>query len=483
MKTRTDKPGMQYRAATFETVTREDGDKTVTEVRATVSSETPYPRFMRDPETDNWVDCYEVLGHKEGEIDRSRMSDGLVIQDTHHGDQVGLMRNPELKDGKLGGVIEFCSGPRAQEIKTDAERGLRRNMSVGYIVNAYKRDGIAEDGLPIFRVTDWTPYEASFVNVPADTNVGVGRVADPQPKPTTAARQPHERKNMAEPTMPEYSAAEVKEAYRLASAANMTNAQVSEMLDEGKPFAEVKNALLDKLDAYQRELKKAPAQPTTRREFDEGEKREIKQKYNIMRAIRYLCAQKGQAVGDADAGFEREISQEIGKFRGKVAQGLYVPDFIRAAGSETLGRPATGQISGVGGNGQATIQTDVLSGSLVESLKATLVLRSRAGAQVLSGLTGNIAIPKAGSVVASWISQEGGDATKTNPTFGQIAGTPHSCGGYVDITRQLLIQSSIDVQAFCTSELVYALAACLEAAAFSGSGSSGEPTGLVSQIV
>ena len=475
-----DDPRM-FREAELTVETRKDENgEAKTTVRVSVSSEAPYPRrYLYDAEQDAWVKGYEVLGHKDGEIDDSRMKDGLIIQDTHWGDQIGIIRKPEVKDGKLGGEIEFGCGERAQEIAKDAAAGIRRNMSVGYLVVEQKKVGKAEDGLPIFRVTKWTPYEASFVNVPADTQVGVGRSHE---QPPTAAK-PLERNHM-EPKEVTYSAAEVTEAYRLASAAHMNNAEVRAMLDEGKPFGEVKEALITKLEAYQKELTAKTVKPDTpnRREFDEGEKREIKKRFDIMKAIRALCAEKGQAVGDVDAGFEREISAEIGKFRGKVAQGIYIPDFIRAAGSETLGRPPTGTLAGIGGNGQATIATNLMSGSLIEALRDTLVLRERCGAQVLAGLTGNIAIPKSGKLTASWISQEGGDTTKTNPTFGQIAATPHSLGGYVDITRQLLIQSSLDVQAFCVAELVYAIAACLEAAAFSGTGANGQPTGLVSKI-
>ena len=180
------KDGRTFREAELQVETRDAGDgKTETIVRATVSSETPYPRFMYDDEVKAWVRGHEVLGHTKGEIDDSRMKDGLVIQDTHWGDQIGIIRKPELKDGKLGGVIEFGCGARAQEIAKDAANGIRRNMSVGYIVKEYKKDGKAEDGLPIFRVTKWTPYEASFVNVPADTNIGVGRVADQMKTPGT----------------------------------------------------------------------------------------------------------------------------------------------------------------------------------------------------------------------------------------------------------------------------------------------------------
>ena len=106
--------GRVFREAEIVAETRDAGDgKTETIVRATVSSETPYTRFMWDEEVGARVRGHEVLGHASGEIDESRMRDGLVIQDTHWGDQIGIIRKPELKDGKLGGVIEFGCGARA----------------------------------------------------------------------------------------------------------------------------------------------------------------------------------------------------------------------------------------------------------------------------------------------------------------------------------------------------------------------------------
>ena len=213
--------GRVFREAEIVAETRDAGDgKTETIVRATVSSETPYPRQMWDEENKAWVRGHEVLGHASGEIDESRMRDGLVIQDTHWGDQIGIIRKPELKDGKLGGVIEFGCGARAQEIARDAAAGIRRNMSVGYIVNEYKKVGKAEDGLPIFRVTRWTPYEASFVNVPADTNIGVGRAEVDETITRTAAKPAAESTNkkgiqiMDKPTTAGYTAEQRNEDSR-----------------------------------------------------------------------------------------------------------------------------------------------------------------------------------------------------------------------------------------------------------------------------
>ncbi len=457
-------------------------------VRLSVSSEEPYFRaMMLDPESDDWVSGYEVLGHADGEIDFSRMKDGLVIQDTHNGDQIGLMRNPEVRDGKLTGEVEFCCGERAQEIRRDAIAGLRRNMSVGYRVMAYREVGRADDGQRIYRAVRWMPHEASFVNVPADATVGVGRSLESNDGGVPAVTI-KETKTM-DPN-------QVVECFRLAKAGNVEHAEVDDLIRSGKSFDEIRSVLEGKVEAYQNELREraASAKPTTpapsagRAIVDEGTRREIKRAYNLPNVLRALAGDTS-----VDIGFEREVSDEIVAQTGrKAAQGIIVPDFIRAAansadGGLTLGTPAfdadttAGGIAGVGGTGKDTVATNLLAGSFIEALRDALVLTG-AGMQTLSGLTGDIAIPKGGKVNAAWITNENGDASKTNPTFGQVTATPHQVGAYVDITRKLLLQSSIDVQGFVVRELVYAIAYALENAGFNGTGANGEPTGLASQI-
>lgn len=485
------KHDMCFREADVEIVTRGEGEGAVKTVRLSVSSEAPYYRkWMWDERTKDWVHGYEVLGHKDGEIDFTRMKDGLVIQDTHYGDQIGLMRNPEVKDGKLCGEVEFCCGERAQEIMRDALAGLRRNMSVGYRVKEYKMDGEAEDGEPIYRAVKWMPHEASFVNCPADATVGVGRNLaedEEQPAAATPAVVNKETKSMK----PE----EVVECFRLAKAGNVEHAEVDALIKSGKSFDEIRAELEGKVEKYQNELREKaekaaaakpnmPAPGETRAVVDEKTQKEIKRNYSLANVMRALA-------GDStvDIGYEREISKEIEGKTGRKAQGLIVPDFIRAAnpsGVQTFGTPDFSAVEGalgnnVAGSGHNVIATNLLAGSFIEALRDALVLTG-AGMQTISGLVGDIAIPKGGKVTAAWITQENGDATKTTPTLGQISATPHTVGAYVDITRKLLLQASIDVQGFVTRELVYAIAYALEAAGFNGSGSSGQPTGLVSQI-
>ena len=487
-----DKDAMAFREGAIEVVRSGEGESPKTTVRLSVSSEEPYLRkWMWDARTKDWIHGYEVLGHADGEIDYSRMKDGLVIQDTHYGDQIGLMRSPEIKDGKLSGEVEFCCGERAQEIMRDAMAGLRRNMSIGYRVLEYKMVGEAEDGEPIYRAVKWMPHEASFVNVPADTSVGVGRSLEEEPTGGIPAVVINKETRQMDPN-------QVVECFRLAKAGNVEHAEVDALIKSGKTFDEIRAELEGKVEAYQNELREKaekavvkpnmPAPGARGAIVDEKTRREIKRAYNLPNVLRALAGDTS-----VDIGYEREISDEIVAQTGrKAAQGIIVPDFIRAAanasdGGLTLGTPAyntdtsAGGITGIGGAGKNTIATNLLAGSFIEALRDALVLTG-AGMQTLSGLVGDIAIPKGGKVTAAWITAENGDASKTNPTFGQVQATPHTVGAYTDITRKLLLQSSIDVQGFVVRELVYAIAYALEAAGFNGSGTSGQPTGLVSQI-
>lgn len=474
-KTDGDEPrndGRVFREAEIVAETRDAGDgKTETIVRATVSSETPYPRTMWDEENKAWVRGHEVLGHAKGEIDESRMKDGLVIQDTHWGDQIGIIRKPELKDGKLGGVIEFGCGERALEIARDAAAGIRRNMSVGYIVREYKKVGKAEDGLPIFRVTKWTPYEASFVNVPADTNIGVGRVADT----TDEGRGGAVRAAVVEPSAvtpkeKEMDAKTIAALMAQAERAHMKTADVTAMIEAGKTEAEIRSEIAERACAYADELAKKTAQPKPQKKtaiFDGGDERKIVKEYNLLNVIRALAKD-----GSPDVGFEREISDQIAKAQHKDARGFYIPEAV-------LVRAITGKtnVSGeIVGNGAATVETSLLASQYIDELVATTVLGA-AGVQTVGGLVGDIAIPKGTAVTAGWISEKDNATTKT-PTFSQVPGTPHTAAANAILSRRLVIQSSLAVQNLVARLIMEAIGRAVEAAAFDGTGTNNQPTGL-----
>ena len=460
--------GQRFRAASFEVHAekREGCDEEVRTVRASVSSETPVVEYIFDEEQDRWIRAWEILGHGEGEIDRSRMADGLVIQDTHEGDQIGIMRSPEVRDGKITGEIEFGCGDRAQEIKADAIAGIRRNMSVGYMVNRWENTGEVMDGLPVYRATSWTPYEASFVPVPADTQVGVSRSEEiTNPKGGNTARKfnimNEENENKAVLT-----AENVSEMYRLARAADMEAGVVDEHIKSGKSFDEFRALAIAALEKAQAERTKKPDTPPVtdiRRNFDEGEVKTVRKHYSIHRAILSMVDPK------VDAGYEREVSDEIAKQTGRSAQGLYIPNFVRAVTPPDF-------VKG-DGNGSDFVATDLLAGEYIEPLVAKMRL-TEAGMRTITGLRGDIAIPKGGLSQGGWIV-ENGTANPTVSTLGQVTGTPHTASAYTDISRKMLLQSSISAEAYTVESLDRALRYLLETAGYSGTGADAQPTGIV----
>lgn len=208
--------------------------------------------------------------------------------------------------------------------------------------------------------------------------------------------------------------------------------------------------------------------------FDAKERAEIVAKFNLGNVVRNLG-------GDTtDVGYEAEISNEAmsrateGRQTMTSHGGFYIPDFVLAR--TMFGKtPVADHISG---NGAALVATDLLMSELVSPLEARLVL-TKLGARFVDGLVGDIAIPKASGVSAYWLNAEDADAPKVNPTFVQLVATPHTCGSYVDITRKLCVQTSNRAQALVGDLILSAVARALEQAAISGSGTSGEPLGLI----
>ena len=467
--------GQRFRAASFEVHAekREGCDEEVRTVRASVSSESPVEEYVFDEEQDRWLRAYEILGHGEGEIDRSRMADGLVIQDTHNGDQIGIMRSPEVRDGKITGEIEFGCGDRAQEIKADAIAGIRRNMSVGYMVNRWENTGEVRDGLPVYRATSWTPYEASFVPVPADTRVGVARSEEnTNHKGGRTAKEFQIMEAKTEENKAVLTAENVSEMYRLARAADMDAGAVDEHIKSGKSFDEFRSLAISALEKAKAERAKKPDTPPvtdTRRAFDESEAKAVRKHYSIHRAILSMVDPK------VDAGYEREVSEEIAKQTGRAAQGMYIPNFIHGERAITPPNFVVGD-----SNGSNFVATDLLASEYIEPLVAKMRL-TEAGMRTITGLRGDIAIPKGGLSQGGWIA-ENGTANATVSTLGQVTGTPHTASAYTDISRKMLLQSSISAEAYTVESLDRALRYLLETAGYSGTGADAQPTGIVNTV-
>jgi HK97 family phage major capsid protein len=92
--------------------------------------------------------------------------------------------------------------------------------------------------------------------------------------------------------------------------------------------------------------------------------------------------------------------------------------------------------------------------------------------------SGGVAFPRGtAAVTTQWLSTETSTITPSQPTLGQLAGTPKILSAFTKISRQLLQQSNVDD--VIRVEMRNAAGAALDKAIIAGSGASGQPLGIV----
>lgn len=181
-----------------------------------------------------------------------------------------------------------------------------------------------------------------------------------------------------------------------------------------------------------------------------------------------IAAQLGATT--AGAGRAREASAEMARRSGRNPEGLF---WNMGAASEQRVFSTTNPS---GGPGSSLIQTTV-SPTVIDRLRERVAVR-RLGATVLGGLTGNLAIPRLkASATASWVA-ESSPITASDPQTEQVVFSPKHCGGIVEMSRNMIQQSSPDVSALIENDLAMLLAVALDQAAISGGGSN-QPSGIL----
>ncbi len=128
------------------------------------------------------------------------------------------------------------------------------------------------------------------------------------------------------------------------------------------------------------------------------------------------------------------------------------------------------------------IQTDVYTNDWIDVLRNKLVLVN-AGAIFWDGLEGNVSIPKkTQAATVAWLT-ETGTITSNNQVHGAVTMTPHRVGGAVPFTKTLLRQQSVVGENYVRNDIANGLAQALQLGALSGSGSSNQPTGIITAVV
>lgn len=446
----TDAPTLATRLAPF---AASDAGADARTVAVSLSSETPVK-----------MDGYaEILDHAPGAVLLDRAAPGLPLLIGHdRARPVGVVENVRLDGRRLVGVARFGMSAAASEAWADVAAGASRFLSIGYEIIATKQE---DNG--VVRVTRWRPYEISIVSIAADPTVGVNRAHSTEinmttPNTTTpatvatapaqlATRAPapnsadRERTRAAEiVSIGATFAAQFPEATRMAERA----------VREGASVAEFRGAMLEALGGGCDVRLNAASAPDWGR--DAGRVRN----YSLASAVAAAVS------GDwRNAGFEREVSNELACRAGKSPRGFYVP-------AEALATRALDTTAGAG-----ALATATEAGAFIDSLREQSVVLTL-GARPLGGLVGKVTIPKlAANTVAQWVG-EGVAPAASDPTFGGVELEPHTLAGHVTFTRRMALSTNVSVEEILRRDLREQIARGLDKAALMGGGADA-PAGIV----
>jgi HK97 family phage major capsid protein/HK97 family phage prohead protease len=433
----------------------------------------------------------EVLSHNSGSADLSRLNDSAQVLFNHNMDDVigvvqpGTARiDPKTKRGMA--TVRLAKTPRGEEIRSLVNDGILKNVSFGYRINQMDVEDAKSD-TPTYRATDWSPYEISLVSVPADPSIGVGR-SDPAEEcdvivrrnhqPAAAAATAQEVKTMTQAQAAAPEAVDIKvvraeaveaERARIASINALgdkfgAKELARQLVDGGRSLDEARAAFLDRVADGKKPVAEGAADlPLTEKE---------KRSYSLVRAINAAVNKDWK-----NAGFEREISEAIAKRAGRDTAGFFMPMNVRTDASSSAYAIGT---AGSGTSGGTLVATNLLAGEFIEVLRnKTMVVQ--AGARMLSGLVGNVDIPRQTSQTQTyWVGEKNG-VTENEAAFDKITLSPKNIGTKGMVTRQMLLQSTPDIEMVVRNDLAAVLALGIDLAAISGSGSSNQPKGILNQ--
>lgn len=232
--------------------------------------------------------------------------------------------------------------------------------------------------------------------------------------------------------------------------------------------SEVTDAVTKLADVVEKMTPPEPLPGAPAQDISEKDKKDLR-KYSVRNAI-YKKAMAQQGTGKFD-GVELEMHQEAEKESresGRPLMGLGIP-------SAYLHARATLQASTDAAGGY-TVDEDTTG--FIETLKNSMST-VKAGAKMMAGLTGDVAIPRqASDSTATWRT-EGGVATQSDPTFESVTMTPHRLTAFTVYSMQLLRQSTLDIDKIVSDSLYYSIANALETAGLEGSGTSQVPAGIL----
>lgn len=235
--------------------------------------------------------------------------------------------------------------------------------------------------------------------------------------------------------------------------------------EEIRTATEAVQRLTAELNAKIVEIAAEKAQAEAQQRSNDRSLNQLNQRFSMVKFIRQ--SMPGQVMDGAEEEV-RQMGVQEARTLGLNITGSYIPLAVME------GRAFTGQNATTPGDGGHLIESEL---KYQEELRKRMVLSSM-GTQVIGGLTGNITLVKGKPVSASW-EQENSAVAAQKKAFTSESISPKRLAMQMGISKQLLIQSSLDVERMVMNDILAAHSEALEDAAVNGDGSSNKPTGIL----
>ncbi|PWT77954.1 MAG: phage major capsid protein, partial [Acidobacteria bacterium] len=255
----------------------------------------------------------------------------------------------------------------------------------------------------------------------------------------------------------------IKEITALGREFNLPHA-ASEAIESGMSIEDFKKVALEKLSSTAAKSNVISAGGHIRAFSDGGQLNyRISNKdageYSLPKAI--LADATAKEKNGSFDGIAGELSREISSRTARQPKGFFIPDFAltRNGGLATRDLSTLTQAAGA-----FTVESQVLGTELVDILRNRTYVMA-AGAQYFAGLQGNCLIPRQTAPGTAYWLTENASVTESDQVFGQFIMQPHTLMGQTSFSKQLLAQSSIDVEGLVRNDLNAIIAIALDQAA------------------
>lgn len=432
-----------YRAADIQLPTYSDSERTI---ELAFSSETPYPRSFGT----------EVLSHDPADIDMSWIGSGRAPLLTEHDveEQIGVVQSARLDPDRVcRAVVKFSKNEDGVEALTDVLDGIKQNVSVGYVITGKRLEEVNGEQVV---VCSWSPREISLVSIPADQTVGIGRsenintehaedsvtadsferagqrqeaeLANSSQNETGQRANPNTNNNKdkkmetqnidLDAVRADSVTTERKRIADITAVAQRHGVDALEFITSGKSVDEFRAHVLDSIST------KTAVSSVAASNGNIGLTDKEAKQFSLGRALHAIVTGNW-----SEAGFELECSRAAAKQADKLqtTSNIFVPgEYLDRAASANAVTIASNQKLGV------ITQRGFMDVLFDKTIAASL------GVQYLTGLEGELRLPKFTSGSTAYFVGEGQDAPESTFTSGEVVLRPRTLMGRAQITRSML---------------------------------------------